>query len=239
MRQTVLFLHGAPGRAADWDAVCALAPSATRCVALSLPDNEADLAGTRLAELESCVAAALDAAGGDPVTLVGHSLGGWLATRVAAAPGVQRLVLVGATEHYREPLLGSVRGMVETLTGAPAALPAVAEAIAASWFPAAAMAHPARAATARFLGALPPARLARVGARILETTTRPALAAWSTPTTLVHAEADEAIPFTWAEALAARLPHARLLRAPAAGHVPHLLTPELVARAVFADPQQR
>lgn len=239
MRETVLFLHGAPGRAADWDAVCALAPSTTRCVALGLPDNETDQTGTRLAELESRVAAALEAVRGDRVTVVGHSLGGWLATRVALAPGVRRLVLVGATELYREPLLGSVRGMVDTLTDNPAALPAVAEAIAASWFPAGAATHPARAATVRFLVALSPARLARVGSRILETVTRPALAVWPTPTTLVHAEADQAIPFSWAQALADRLPHAQLLRPPPTGHVPHLLAPEFVARAVFAESAQR
>lgn len=233
--RTVLFLHGAPGRASDWDAVCALAPPTSRCVALTLPDNAADARATRLEDLEACAAAALAAVKDSPVTVVGHSLGGFLATRLATAPGVARLVLVASTDEYRQPLLDGVRAMVATLTETPAALSAVADAVAASWFPAAAAAHPARRDTQAFLRRLPAARLGRVGARIVETASRAPLPAWPTPTVVVHDEADPVIPLAWAEALVARLPHARLERLAGTGHVPHLLAPELVAAQVFAD----
>lgn len=234
MHDTAIFIHGAPGRAAEWDAVTALAPPTTRCVAVSLPDTETEAPGTGVAELESCIAAGLDAARGTAITLVGHSLGAWLATRFATAPGVRRLVLIAGMDRFDAPALARISGMMEALTASPEAQPAVAEAVVASWFPATANEHPARAETLRFVHSIPAGRLVRIGARILEAAAQTPAPPWATPTTLLHDEADGAVPFAWGEALAARLPRAELVRTPGTGHMTQLLAPEFVARAAFA-----
>lgn len=227
-----VFLHGAPGRGADWDGVVAHAPAGWRCLAPTLPDNVDDAPGTDLAAHERLVERALDDAAG-PVTLVGQSLGGWLAARFAEHRAVRRLVLVANTDVTRPELHAGVSGMVRALEDTPASGPAVAAAVLAGWVPD--EGAPERAAVAAFLSGLPAARLARAGRRILEAAQRPALSfGWRTQTTLVHAADDGTAPLAWSQALAARLPSARLVTLDRGGHVPHLLEPRRVAAEVFA-----
>ena len=98
----VLFLHGVGGNAWIWDDVAprlgALVPDA-RLVAIDQRDggdteHPADDYGR--AEYSADVLAVHDALGGRPMTLVGHSRGGWLAAWIAATQPdrVAALVLV-------------------------------------------------------------------------------------------------------------------------------------------------
>lgn len=99
---TVLFLPGGGRAAADFEALAAtLAGAGFRCV---LPDprgtgaSSGPLAGLSVADLLADVLAVIDAAGGGPVTVVGHAFGGRLARLLAARhpATVAALVLLGA-----------------------------------------------------------------------------------------------------------------------------------------------
>jgi pimeloyl-ACP methyl ester carboxylesterase len=116
----VLLLHGQPGSARDWDPVRAAIGNRARSLAVNRPgwDGESrplDLAGNAAAAVR-----ALDAAGADRATVVGHSLGGavaaWLAAEhpdrvaalVLAAPSANCDSLNRLDEILAAPFLGSV-----------------------------------------------------------------------------------------------------------------------------------
>jgi pimeloyl-ACP methyl ester carboxylesterase len=93
----VLLLHGQPGGAGDWEQVrAALGERAPSTIAIDRPGWDGRPGVTDLAGNARAALAALDQAGVEKATVVGHSLGAavgaWLA---AAAPQrVRRLVLV-------------------------------------------------------------------------------------------------------------------------------------------------
>ncbi len=98
MNAAVVFLHGQPGAASDWDEVVRALPASTRSLALDRPGyrknphpagNFADNARWILAEM--------DHAGIDEAILVGHSYGGGVAlTAALASERVRGLVLVSS-----------------------------------------------------------------------------------------------------------------------------------------------
>jgi pimeloyl-ACP methyl ester carboxylesterase len=104
----VVLLSGTGGTAQDWDVVATRVSEERQVVAVDLRGHGAsDWPGRYSIELfADDVSAALDELGGGPVDLVGHSLGGLVACKVAAARPdlVRRLVLedVGVP-HPREP----------------------------------------------------------------------------------------------------------------------------------------
>jgi pimeloyl-ACP methyl ester carboxylesterase len=95
----VIFLHGQPGAASDWDAVIRLLPQGVRAIALDRPGYRTNPypAGT-FAENARWLLSELDAAGIDDAVLVGHSYGGGvaLATAAMAPERVRGLVLVAS-----------------------------------------------------------------------------------------------------------------------------------------------
>jgi pimeloyl-ACP methyl ester carboxylesterase len=98
----VLFLHGVGGNAWIWDPVATRLRAAVpghRLIALDGRDGgdtDHPPIGYERERFVADVAAVHDALGGQPMTLVGHSRGGWLAASVAAVhpARVERLVLV-------------------------------------------------------------------------------------------------------------------------------------------------
>jgi pimeloyl-ACP methyl ester carboxylesterase len=92
----ILLLHGQPGRARDWDRVRAAMGERESAIAVDRPGwdgrrRPAGIARNAVAALE-----ALDRAGAERATVVGHSFGGAVAAWLAAArpERVARLVLV-------------------------------------------------------------------------------------------------------------------------------------------------
>ena len=96
---STLFVHGSPSDARVWHAVTAKVPSGTRLALLDLPDHDVavDESTARYAPLLDDVSVAIDSLGPSPVTLVGRSLGAFLALEVVrrAAGRVAHLVLIG------------------------------------------------------------------------------------------------------------------------------------------------
>jgi pimeloyl-ACP methyl ester carboxylesterase len=95
----VVFLHGQPGAASDWDGVVRALPAQMRSVALDRPGYRTSPhpAGT-FVENAHWLLAEMDQAGIDDAILVGHSYGGGVALTVAAlAPRrVRGLLLVSS-----------------------------------------------------------------------------------------------------------------------------------------------
>ncbi|MCX6399347.1 MAG: alpha/beta fold hydrolase [Propionibacteriales bacterium] len=114
MQPIVLLLHGYTDSADTWRAVLSLlAAQGVTAVAVDLPLHGHATGPERpgLGHFEDFVAAAIryyDA--GEGVWLVGNSLGGLLAARVAARPGlpVRGVVTLGAPDGSLHPLLGTL-----------------------------------------------------------------------------------------------------------------------------------
>jgi pimeloyl-ACP methyl ester carboxylesterase len=230
-RDPVLFLHGQPGGARDWDRVVAAIGPRAATVAIDRPgwrpgSAPTDLAGNAAAALE-----ALDGAGASRATVVGHSLGGavaaWLAAEhpdrvhrlVLAAPAANCAALVPLDYWLAWPLAGELVG-APVMAGAGLVLAAsgvrrrVANLLEVE--------EPYLAATAR--GLRTPAAW-RAFAADQRTLVRdlPALEARLTriavPTTIVAGSADRIVPVASARSLQAAIPGAELVVLAGAGHL--------------------
>ena len=116
--QLIVFLHWLGGSAASWDVVVRdLESRGHRCVAVDLPGFGAATDDHRysVAEMVEAVASKLEVSG--PWSLVGHSMGGKVASALARAAadgdprlvGLESLVLVSASPPEPEPMSESKR----------------------------------------------------------------------------------------------------------------------------------
>jgi pimeloyl-ACP methyl ester carboxylesterase len=140
----VLLLHGQPGTARDWDGVVAALPAGVGAVAIDRPGwNGAGRAGD-LAHNAAAAIAALDRAGAERATVVGHSFGGavaaWLAARhpervaalVLVAPAASRAALSPVDRLLAAPVAGYALGTsLMAVSGAALAAPPARHAIGA------------------------------------------------------------------------------------------------------------
>jgi pimeloyl-ACP methyl ester carboxylesterase len=201
----VVLLHGLAGSSRWWS------PVATR-LAERHAVHSLDLRAAPSAAVET-VAGYLEPLA--PVPLVGHSLGGLVAARVAARRPelVARLVLVAPAGvppghgplGYALPLARQVAG----------ATPSFLRLLA--------------------LDALRtgPVALLRSARELLGDDVRDELGAVRAPTLLLWGEGDALVPAAVAEAFAAALPHARLVLVRGAAHVPMLERPDETAAALL------
>lgn len=169
-----------------------------------------------LAEAAGWLAAWTDAAGVGPCHLVGHSMGGFLAVRLAAGwPGlVRRLVLVApALIGSGGPLLRYLPPLVLAgLRARPTFLPVLAlDTLRAG-----------------------PRTILRAARDLLSEDARADLDAVRAPTLLVWGLRDPLVPPSLGELLRAALPAAEFLALPRAGHVPQFDQPEAFNAAVLA-----
>lgn len=219
----LVFIHGAGEDGRIWDRQVAAFGGAHRVLALDLPGRH-----TRRAEpaLDSHGAnardlvAQLDRAGIGRAVVVGHSMGGGVALTAALEhPGrVRALVLVvtGARLKMHPDFLEKARQRAEDPTGA-AGPPVPLERTVAPGTPAATLAWLAeRAMTA------PPATIyadfrANNAFDVMER-----LGAIATPTLVIGATEDRMAPPKFSEFMAERIPGARLVILPAAGHYPQV-----------------
>ncbi len=223
----LVLLHGLAGDVQSWaQLAAALARSGRHITAIDLPGHGGTgIEATDLDTAAAVVAAFLDTLDGEPVELVGHSLGGAVAARAAhATPSrVRRLTLLAPAGLDRAIDVDFVRGIVRTRSGGglqhllrrlvvrPAALTmAQLDALAAEL------------ARGRLLG-LADTLVDDVGQQVDITRDLQALAM---PVRVVWGLQDRIIPWTQASQAGSR---AAIHLIPDAGHVPHWDQPGEVA----------
>jgi pimeloyl-ACP methyl ester carboxylesterase len=230
-----------------------------RCVLVDLRGHgrSGSAADLSLRAMAGDVGAALDAAGSGPAVVIGHSMGAMAVIALAGerpevfGPRVAGVVLIGAAAG--DLLRGAIGGFSALLR--PASVPQAVRRLdrlrrhlVASRADVAALVarltqfgpDPPRSAVEHVvaLAARAPARVWSDGlSGLLAADLRPALGEVHVPALVVVGDHDRITPVTGAEALAARLPDARLEVIPGAGHVPMLERPRDVNAllAAFAD----
>jgi pimeloyl-ACP methyl ester carboxylesterase len=226
-----VMLHGLGSIAATWAPVMRRLRRSCRMVVPELsalggtrhPDHGIGVAGSgeilqKLMEREF---------GSRPVTLMGLSLGGWMAARFALAQPrkVSRLVLVDAG-GYRDQDWDNVETLirVDDLAGVDRLYKALF--VRVPWV--------MRLSKGTFLRAYTSKAVRNVLAGLSEadTFTGADLARLPMPTALIWAEHDGLFTVETARAMAAALPHARLEILPNCGHAVHLECPGALAAAV-------
>jgi pimeloyl-ACP methyl ester carboxylesterase len=228
---SVLLLHGQPGSARDWAPVTALLDGRARAIAIDRPGWDglslpADLTGNARA-----ATGALDSAGIERATIVGHSFGAAVATRLAILhpERVEALVLIAPSANCDSlyPVDYLLAGRVVGYLAAVGALAAVGLALTAA---------PLRRRMAGLLS-LDERYLRSTGRALLSPATwrafasdqralvseLPALEARlgeiSAPTTIVASNTDRVVPIAAARRLATQIPNAELVVLERTGHL--------------------
>jgi pimeloyl-ACP methyl ester carboxylesterase len=228
--QPVLLLHGGAGpvsvapwaeRFAGGRPVRVLTPTHPGFMGTSRPEGLRTVGG-----LAQVYAALLEKLGLTGVTVVGNSIGGWVAAELAllAPARVGRVVLVSATgiEVPGHPVAD-----VFSLTPAEISRLSYHDPKKFQFDP----------------SKLPPQQLAMMqgnratlkvygGATSVDSTLRARLAKVAQPTLVVWGEADRIVDGAYGRAYAEAIPGARFQLLPGTGHVPQIETPELLADAV-------
>jgi 2-succinyl-6-hydroxy-2,4-cyclohexadiene-1-carboxylate synthase len=237
---TLVLLHGFTQTRQSWRRTVAALGGRYRAIAPDLPGH-GSAAQRRPASLHACVAYAR-AVGGDAFTLAGYSMGGRIALAAAfALPSqVRRLVLVGASPGIADPAERAARRRAdEELADRIEAIGV--EAFAREWG-----AQPLFAGQDQRVAAAAHADRLRNDASGLAAALRgmgtgvmeplwDRLGSLTIPVTLVVGERDEKFGAI-ADAMAARLPHARVVVIAGAGHAAQLERPDEVAAAIRDTP---
>ena len=219
----LVFIHGAGEDGRIWDRQVAALGRAHRVLALDLPGRN-----TRLDEPPfefhsdnaADVAAQLDAAGVARAVVIGHSMGGAVALTVALdhAERLRGLVLVvtGARLRMHPDFLEKARQRAEdpTAAGDP---PVPLERTVAPGTPAATLAWLAERAMTAPAATIYADFRANNAFDVMER-----LGAIATPTLVIGATEDRMAPPKFSEFLAERIPGARLVILPDAGHYPQV-----------------
>jgi pimeloyl-ACP methyl ester carboxylesterase len=226
----VVFLHAALSDGAQWEDLFAHVPPGVRTISLDIPAIAYDAQGTTPEMLERGLVEYLARLGGEPVTLVGHSVGGWLVGRVLGQLGarVQRAVIVAGVSYVPAEMRAAYERMAEALVNGALDRRVLEDQIATAAF--AESSTPALAERLRAkLAAIPDARMVetfRLCAAIGETR----VGAYDVPTTLLHAEDDSSAPLALGRQIAACGSRAELVVVPGGSHMLPWTHTELVAR---------
>jgi pimeloyl-ACP methyl ester carboxylesterase len=210
--ETLLLIHGANDHAGTWFAV---APALAKRFRVVIPDlaGHGESAPASGPIPISRIIEQLEAIDGDALTLVGNSLGGWMALLFALRnPGrVQRLVLEasgGLTRPLGVPLIARDRAEAEVILRAVHG----PRYVAPEWVVEALL---QRASDSPML------RLTE----LLEHEVETRLGEIPVPATLVWGADDGVLPLAYAEELCGAIPGAKLKVIEAAAHIPHLQQP--------------
>jgi pimeloyl-ACP methyl ester carboxylesterase len=234
----VILLHGYSDSWQSFSRVLPLLPSRLRVYALDQRghgDSDRPMTGYRMRDLAADVVAFMDAKGIARATVVGHSMGSFVAQQVAldAPARVERLVLVGsATSVHRVAGMDELKGAVASFPDPDG--PAPVEFIRA--FQASTAHRPVPAAFMDSVVAASRQLPARVWRALLDgmyatpAPTARGLGARGIATLLMWGDRDAYFPRSEQEALLRRIPGARLVTYPGTGHSPHWEQPAEFAR---------
>lgn len=228
----VILIHGFAGSTFSWRHVIPDLAKGHRVIALDLPgfgfsDRNPELDYSQGAQAERVVAL-LDALRIERATLIGHSMGGAIAERLAAAhpERVERLVLVAAVNAGAAPQRrrGALAGPMFALAGLAQRSPRAMYALGRRALPR--MIHdPAFATEDVVRGYIDPLLLPGTAAAVRAMARAgmdepPAdLSAIRTPTLVISGASDRALPPADGDVLAAAIPGAAHVTIPGAGHL--------------------
>lgn len=201
----VFFLHAALSDGSQWDEILEAAPAGVRAASVDMPDFGYDAPGTTFATLERQLRAYLDEnARGEPVTLVGHSLGAWVVARVLASAGerVRRAILIGGVPSLPVEMTDAYEGLAAGLEAGSVERREIVEAMVVTALGSATSPSLSDRIT-MLIGRYPDERLVR-SLRLVASLGAPeaAVARFSVPTVVLHAEGDRSVPLSLARALA-------------------------------------
>jgi pimeloyl-ACP methyl ester carboxylesterase len=237
MSQTVVFLHGSPGRGSLWDPLIELAPAGTRCVALDLLDH-GDAPDAPDATVDDVVddvvrrVRQLDV----PVTLVGHSFGAWAGGRALAQLGdrAARFVAVAGLPGIDADIAARSEGFAAALLAGHLPPEAATAAAADLWLPTTDRdpVHVERiAALVRADSIERLARVLRRQCQLADPARR--VARHEVPSVSIHQQGDRGVPIAMGRELAALGPSTEWVELEGDGHYPQWTHRADVARAVF------
>jgi pimeloyl-ACP methyl ester carboxylesterase len=243
-RNPVLLLHGQPGSARDWERVRNAIGERARTIAIDRPGWDGRSAARDLHGNSTAAVAALDAAGVERATIVGHSFGGGVAAWLAAhyPERVCALVLVAPSANvaslYRldrwlaTPVLGDVAGAATLGTaGIVLSAAAVRRRLARER----AIGDGYLRTTAQRLLAPSAWRAFTFEQRVLVRdlpVLEPALSQISAPTTIVAGTSDIVVPLSSLRALADQIPRSELRMIERAGHTMPLRQADALAEII-------
>lgn len=238
--EPILFLHGWPDSWFSFSRVLQLLPRRYRAFAIDqrgFGDSERPECGYGIDELAADAVAFLDAVGVERATVVGHSMGSFVARRVAVAnpDRVARLVLIGSGVSALNPVTSAVQ---EELSKLPDPIPM--EFIRSFQAGTAYIPLP----QAFFAGIVAesaklPTRLWRATfARLLAYDDVEQLGRITVPTLLLWGDRDELFSQQDQDGLLAMMPNARLKVYPKTGHCPNWERPDLVVADLDALVQE-
>lgn len=233
----LLLLHGATDSRHSWDPVLPHLPQSVRAVALSLRghgDSDRPLDGYTIGAMAADAAAAIDALELGPAIVVGHSMGAWVAERLAIdSPGrVAGLVVAGSPGATRENApwaafcreMSGLAGPVDPGFAREFQLGTTERPLPAEWldlFVAESLKLPARVWRDLFRG-------------FLEVDLFDELASVAAPTLLVWGDRDALFTRAEQKRLAETIPHARLTVYEGTGHALHWEEPQRFAAQLAA-----
>jgi pimeloyl-ACP methyl ester carboxylesterase len=227
----VLFLHGQPGSARDWDRVVTTLGERAHALRIDRPGWDGTSSATDLPGNAASALAALDAGGLRQATVVGHSLGAgvaaWLAVHhpervqalVLAAPAANGASLTRTDHVLASPVVGSLASSA-LLAGAGLGLGykplrrALAQRLDLDEGHLRGMARRLSGPSAWHSFVVEQRALVRQLPELDRQLHR-----ISAPTVVVSGAADHVVPAVAARALAAEIPGARLVVLPRAGHL--------------------
>lgn len=215
---TVMLIHGAGDRAETWSRVAA---DLVRDHALVIPElaghggSEPTTGPISLDQIVAGAEADLGSCGASPVTLVGNSLGAWVAM-ILAERHPDRVAMVVAVNG------GAIRGQ-RAVNLLPSTRAEAAELTAQLRDPASIAVPPFMLDDiVRQARTGPLARLAETSGSMERWLLDDRLGSITTPVVLVWGESDQVMPLEYARRMMAGLPHATLVTIPKCGHVPQV-----------------
>lgn len=219
---TVVLVHGANDQAGLWSRTVARLRDNYRFVIIDLPGHGESDPETGPITFEMLIAG-LDAvvqkeSGGSPVTMVGNSLGGWLAM-------IYTLDRPGIVDHL---VLENSGGLSAPEYSGPTLLPTTLEEGRAAFRATIARSRPIPDYVVEdFVRRAPESQIARMAGQPFESwVIDDRISDLKVPVTLIWGEKDGVLPLEYARRLEAAIPDATLQTIPDCGHIPHNECPE-------------
>jgi non-heme chloroperoxidase len=229
--EAIVFVHGWPDSWYSFSRVLGLLPTSYHAFAFDqrgFGDSERPACCYGIDDLATDVVVFLDAVGLQRANLVGHSLGSFIARRVAEThpERVERLVLIGSAVTAANQALLEVQASLRTLQNPVPVAFARGFQASTAYVPLPEVFFEQLVAESRKL----PARLWReVLDGVIGFDDAADLSRITAPTLLLWGEYDALFPRQEQERLVAAIPDARLLVYPETGHCPNWERPERVA----------